>query len=129
MISFPASLTFISDEVSQDPRVVVAFAQRHGFNAIELRSMFGRAFRDLTPNDVSELARILADAGLQVVGCSTPVFKCQLDDAAQRREHVEVFRRSVDVAVALGAPLLRVFAFLRGSGAPRVLSGRDADRD
>lgn len=118
MISYPGSFTFISDEVSQDPMVVAAFARRHGFAGIELRSMFGRSFRDLTRADVAEIAHIMADQGLQVFGCATPVFKCTLGDAAQQAEHGEVFRRSVEVAVALGAPLLRVFTFLRGDRAP-----------
>ena len=118
MISYPASFTFISDEVSQYPLVVAAFARRHGFAGIELRSMFGRSFRDLTRADVAEIARIMTDQGLQVLGCATPVFKCALADAAQRAEHVEIFRRSVEIAVALGAPLLRVVTFLRGARAP-----------
>ena len=118
MISYPASFTFISDEVSQDPVTVAAFARRHGFVGIELRSMFGRSFRDLTRADVAEIARIMTDQGLQVLGCATPVFKCSLEDAAQRAEHGEVFRRSVEVAAVLGAPLLRVFTFLRGPRAP-----------
>ena len=118
MISYPGSFMFISDEVSQDPVVVAAFARRHGFAGIELRSMFGRSFRDLTRADVAEIARIMTDQGLRVLGCATPVFKCALEDAAQRAEHAEIFRRSVEIGVALGAPLLRVFTFLREPRAP-----------
>ncbi len=113
MITFPGSFTFISDEVSQDPKVVAAFARRHGFSGIELRSMFGRSFRDLTPADVAEVGRVMKGEGLQVFGCATPVFKCTLGNSAQLTEHREVFRRSVEVAHTLGAPLLRVFTFLR----------------
>ena len=118
MISYPGSFTFISDEVSQDPAAVASFARRHGFAGIELRSMFGRSFRDLTRADVAEIGRIMTDQGLQVFGCATPVFKCTLGDAAQQAEHREVFRRSVEVAAALGAPLVRVFTFLRGARPP-----------
>jgi sugar phosphate isomerase/epimerase len=115
MISYPASCTFISDEVSQDPVAVAAFARRHGFSGVELRSMFGRSFRDLTRADVAEISRILQAHGLRVFGCATPVFKCPLGDTVQTAEHGEIFRRSVEVAVALNAPLLRVFTFLRGA--------------
>ena len=118
MISYPKSFTFISDEVSQDPLVVAAFARRHGLAGIELRSMFGRSFRELTRSDVAEIARIMTDEGLKVFGCATPVFKCTLGNAAQKAEHEDVFRRSVEVAAVLGAPLLRVFTFLRGERAP-----------
>jgi len=112
---YPASFTFVSDEVSQDPAVVARFARRHGFRGIELRSMFGRQFRDLSGSDVAEIRRVLGDHGLSVHGCATPVFKCARGDAAQLREHRELFRRSVDVAHALGCTLLRVFTFLRES--------------
>jgi sugar phosphate isomerase/epimerase len=115
MISFPTSFTVISDEVSQDPIAVAAFARRHGLGGIELRSMFGRAFRDLTKSDISEIAQVLADEGLRVFGCATPVFKCPLQDVAQRAEHRDVFLRSVEVAGALDCPLLRVFTFLRAA--------------
>jgi hypothetical protein len=49
MLSYPASFTFISDEVSQDPAAVVAFALKHGFGGFELRSMCGRHFVSCAP--------------------------------------------------------------------------------
>jgi sugar phosphate isomerase/epimerase len=113
MISYPASSTFISDEVSQDPVVVAAFARRHGLGGIELCSMFGRAFRELTAADIIEIARIMSDNGLRILGCATPVFKCPLGDETQLAEHENLFRRSVDVAAALNCSQLRVFTFLR----------------
>ncbi|MBL9203970.1 MAG: sugar phosphate isomerase/epimerase [Opitutaceae bacterium] len=118
MLLFPGSFTFISDEVSQDVSRVIAFAQRRGITGIELRSMFGKSFRDLTPEDVKQIKSHLADAGLSVHGCATPVFKCGLDDIAAHHEHRDVFRRSVDVALTLGCPLLRVFTFLRKPSPP-----------
>lgn len=118
MISYPGAFTFISDEVSQDPVAVAAFARRHGFAGIELRSMFGRSFRELTRADVAEIGRVMTDQGLEIFGCATPVFKCTLGNAAQQTEHVEIFKRSVEVAATLKASLLRVFTFLRGATAP-----------
>lgn len=113
MIRFPDSFAFITDEVAQDPRDVVRFAARHGLRHVELRSAFGRQFRELTDADVAELRQRFADAGLTVVACDTPVFKCAWDDAAALRVHEDIFRRSIDIAAALDAPLLRVFTFLR----------------
>ena len=115
MLAYPASFTFISDEVSQDPAVVVAFAQRHGFGGFELRSMFGRQFRDLTQADIRAIRQRADDAGLRVLGCATPVFKCRLDVASECEAHRDIFRRSVETAQALDCRLLRVFSFLRRS--------------
>ena len=113
--AFPSSFTFISDEVSQDPAVVVAFARRHGLAGFELRSMFGRQFRDLTPADIREIRQRTNDAGMRVVSCATPVFKCPLGLAHECEAHRDIFRRSVETAQALDCRLLRVFTFLRRS--------------
>ncbi|MBX3738776.1 MAG: sugar phosphate isomerase/epimerase [Candidatus Didemnitutus sp.] len=113
MIRFPESFAFITDEVSQDPRDAVRFAARHDLTQVELRSAFGRQFRELTDTDVAELKKRFADAGLTVVACDTPVFKCALGDVAALRVHRELFRRSIEIAQTLDAPLLRVFTFLR----------------
>jgi sugar phosphate isomerase/epimerase len=107
----------ISDEVSQDPADVVRFVRDFGLSGFELRSMFGRAFRDLTAGDVAAIRRLAHAEGLRVHGCATPVFKCELDDVASVRQHIDIFRRSLEVAGELGCGLLRVFTFLRPSGA------------
>lgn len=113
MLHFPGSFTFISDEVSQEIAQVTSFARRRGVSSIELRSMFGRSFRDLTAEDVGQIKSQLEGAGLGVCSCATPVFKCKLGDPAALSEHREVFQRSADVAQRLGCGLLRVFTFLR----------------
>ena len=109
-------LAVISDEVSQEPAVVAAFVREFGLGAVELRSMFGRAFKDLTLRDVAEIATVARGEGWRVCACATPVFKCDLDDSGSRRAHAEIFRRSVEVARNLDCPLLRVFTFLRRPG-------------
>jgi len=80
---------------------------------IELRSCNGRAFKDLTAADVAEVAAAAVAGGWRVVGCATPVFKCDLDDTAAIAAHREIFKRSLEVARALNCDLLRVFTFLR----------------
>jgi sugar phosphate isomerase/epimerase len=109
----PSRFSVISDEVSQDPADVLRFIRDFGLSGFELRSMFGRAFRDLTAGDVAAIRRLAKAEGLRVHGCATPVFKCELDDLASVREHIDVFRRSLEVAGELDCGLLRVFTFLR----------------
>jgi sugar phosphate isomerase/epimerase len=111
--------SIISDEVSQDPAVVARFIRDFGLSGFELRSMFGRAFRDLTAGDLAAVRALAKAEGWRIHGCATPVFKCRLDDAPAVKRHRELFRRSLEVARMLDCSLLRVFTFLRG---PEALS-------
>jgi L-ribulose-5-phosphate 3-epimerase len=112
-MTFPNSFTFISDEVSQELPVLRAFVREFKLPGIELRSFAGRAFRDLTREDVAAIGTAARDDGWTIFGCSTPVFKCDIDDATAIKEHREIFKRSLDVARTLNSNLLRVFTFLR----------------
>lgn len=112
-MKFPDHITIISDEVSQDLPVISAFVREFRLGGIELRSLNGRAFKDLTRADVTELATASRAEGWRVFGCATPVFKCDLDDTAAIAAHRDIFKRSLDVARELNSGLLRVFTFLR----------------
>ena len=110
---FPNSFTIITDEVSQDLPVVRAFVREFQLPGIELRSFAGRAFKDLTREDVSAISTAAREDGWKIFGCSTPVFKCDIDDAAAIKEHREIFKRSIEVARTLNCDLVRIFTFLR----------------
>ena len=112
-MTFPTSFTIITDEVSQDLPVIRAFVREFQLPGIELRSFSGRAFKDLTKDDVATIARAAREDGWKIFGCSTPVFKCGIDDAAGIREHRDIFQRSIEVARALKCDLVRIFTFLR----------------
>lgn len=116
-MNFPARFTIISDEVSQDLPDIVRFVKEFELPGIELRSMFGRAFKDLTPADVAEIKRVASNEGWKIIGCASPVFKCDIDDTAAIAAHVDQFKRSLAVAHELGAGIVRVFTFLRRSAA------------
>ena len=117
--------SIVSDEVSQDPAVVARFVRDFGLSGFELRSMFGRAFKDLLPRDIAEIKAVASGEGWRIHGCATPVFKCELDDPAAVREHTEIFRRSLEVARELECGLVRVFTFLRR---PQPLSAETVGR-
>ena len=112
-MTFPEKFTFIADEVSQDLPVLRAFVKEFRLPGIELRSFAGRAFKDLTDADVATIGAAAREEGWKIFGCSTPVFKCALDDATAIAAHREIFKRSLDVARTLHCDLLRVFTFLR----------------
>jgi sugar phosphate isomerase/epimerase len=110
---FPSKFAFISDEVSQEIEDIIRFAKEFDLPGIELRSLNGRAFKDLTKQDLSDLSSRLEGEGLKVIGCSTPVYKCAIGDSAAINEHREIFKRSLEIAAELDCDLLRVFTFLR----------------
>lgn len=116
-MNFFANITVISDEVSQDLPDLIRFVKDFSLPGVELRSMFGRVFKDLTAADIYEIKAVARGEGWKVFGCASPVFKCDLDDMSAVQEHLEVFRRSVDVAQDLDCDLIRVFTFLRRSEA------------
>lgn len=124
-MTFPNSFTFISDEVSQDLPVLRAFVREFKLPGIELRSFSGRAFKDLTREDVAAIAAAAKEDGWKIFGCSTPVFKCEIDDPAGIQAHREIFKRSLEVAHTLNCDLLRVFTFLRH---PNPLEPKRLDR-
>jgi sugar phosphate isomerase/epimerase len=115
MPTFPASNTIITDEISQDLPDIVRLVKEFKLPGIELRSMFGRAFKDLTKADIAEIKKVARGEGWKIFGCSSPVFKCDIDDAAAVRGHLDEFRRSLGVAQELDCDLVRVFTFLRRS--------------
>jgi sugar phosphate isomerase/epimerase len=108
-------LSILTDEVSQDLAEVIRFAKEFQLPGIEVRSLNGKAFKDLAPADHREIRQRCDDAGLKISGVATPVFKCDLDSPEQIAAHVELFRRSVEAAQILGCEVVRVFAFLRRS--------------
>ena len=108
-------LAILTDEVSQDLDAVLRFATEEKLDGIEVRSLFGKAFRDLSPDDLRTIASRAKDAGLAIAGAASPVFKCDLDSPSEIAAHVELFQRSVEAAHLLGTDLVRVFAFLRRS--------------
>jgi sugar phosphate isomerase/epimerase len=108
-------LAILTDEVSQDLDTVIRFAKEFQLDGIEVRSLFGRAFKDLTKSDLTDIAKGAKDAGLAIAGAASPVFKCNLDSDSEIADHIELFKRGVEAAQILGTDIVRVFAFLRRS--------------
>ena len=88
-MKFPSAYTVISDEVSQDLAVVRAFVREFQLPGIELRSLNGRAFKDLTREDVAAVAAAAREDGWKVFGCSTPVFKCAVERSEEHTSELQ----------------------------------------
>jgi sugar phosphate isomerase/epimerase len=103
----------ITDEVSQDLEVVIRLMQRFQVTGAEIRTIWNTPVDRLNASQVQQLKGRLDEEGLSVPAVATPFFKCDLGDATQYQEHLAILRRSINVAHALGTPLLRVFTFWR----------------
>ncbi len=94
----------------------------------ELRVVFGKNILDLSDDEVSRAAEIVAEAGLRVVSIASPLLKCVLPDAPEvdARFQQDIFasrhtfedqprltERAFDIADRLGAKVVRVFSYWR----------------
>ena len=65
-------LAILTDEVSQDLDTVLRFAKEETLDGLEVRSLFGKAFRDLTPDDLRTIAARSRAEGLAIAGAASP---------------------------------------------------------
>lgn len=101
----------ITDEISQDVETAVALAQRFGLDAVELRSIYEHGAFAWTREDVERVKSALRGTGLGVCGIGAPFYKCDIDNAQERKEHMDGLRRCIDYAQELGTTLIRGFTF------------------
>lgn len=113
-------LAVISDEVSQDFDRVIAFAQEFGLDGIEIRSVDDKPPHKQSDEDVDRIAAKMRDAGLEVTGIASPVLKCDVRNEAEVAEHIEIFKRCIELAKRWNAPLIRVFTGWRNTDDPQA---------
>lgn len=112
-------LAVFSDEVSQELETALKLAVKYQLDGVELRSVWNTPVQHLTGEQVSRIRHLLEEHGLAVAALASPVFKCELDDEAQRREHLEYLRSCCRLAHQFDTKLIRIFAFWKhGPSAP-----------
>jgi sugar phosphate isomerase/epimerase len=131
----PFPLAFITDEFTQDFQLAVQTAADLGYQAVEVRTVWRQNIVDLSDDQVADLRRIADQAGVRILSIASPVFKCThpqggpidqrfQQDAFQSAHTFDdqdrILRRAIQVALALGAPILRVFSFWRTTEPPRL---------
>jgi sugar phosphate isomerase/epimerase len=113
-------LCVLTDEISQDLDEVLEVCVRHGYPAIEVRSVWDTPPHQLTLRQCEEIAARARDHGVTVAGLASPVFKCALPEGAgDLARCADLLAWSLEQCSALGTGLLRIFSFLR-SRAPDV---------
>tara|TARA_B100000614_G_scaffold30782_1_gene23858 strand:+ start:1584 stop:2408 length:825 start_codon:yes stop_codon:yes gene_type:complete len=122
-------LAFINDEVGPALDDALRFADRHEIRLIEMRSVDEVNLAQMPLAEVEAIADRLKAAGLRVVCLASPLLKWvpegrrSIGDEANQHGFVrgdqadaELFRHVFAVADVLGAPMIRVFAYLRYAG-------------
>ena len=111
MSKYPFKLGIITDEVSQNIFEAAEFAKAHELDSLEIRSVNNHSPYELTDDDVAEIKAAAKQNGLEVAAISSPLFKCDFSDFAAKKEHINGFKKCVEIAKDLGAKMIRGFDF------------------
>lgn len=120
------SVSIITDQLNQDFDKACAIARHHGFDFIEIHSLWGKTIEDLSSNEVKKVKEILNKYQLRVSNLATTIFfmaKLYPNDTissfsdafytvkGKTKDHLEAAKRALDIAVELDCPSIRAFPF------------------
>jgi sugar phosphate isomerase/epimerase len=112
-------LAVFTDEVSQDLEKAVQFAVRFNLDGVELRTVWDKSVHDLSDSEIGRISAMLRDHNLSLPCIASPVFKCELDDEATQRQHLDHLQRCIRAAKKLNTGIIRIFTFWkRGPSVP-----------
>ncbi len=104
-------LGVIGDEVSQDFATVVNFVKEYNLDSIEVRSVWDKQPHQLTDTDIDTMKRLLDGTDIEIIGVASPFFKCDMDNAQDRKEHLDILKGCIRTAKAFDTNLIRTFVF------------------
>jgi L-ribulose-5-phosphate 3-epimerase len=100
-----------TDEISQDLVQACRVCGEFGVAGAEIRSVWHTPVQELTDAQVADIRQIVSDHGMVVCSIGSPFGKCELDNAGEVAEHMDIVRRCSDTGLELGCSLVRGFAF------------------
>lgn len=101
----------ISDEISQDFFRAVKIICRFKLEGIELRSVWDKNPHELSSSEIANIRKTVQSEGLTIPCLDTPLFKCRLHSNHDYQEHLQILKRSMEVAHELGIGFIRGFTF------------------
>lgn len=122
------TIAFINDELKAPLAAAIAFAQANNVSALEVRSIEGRNFLALSPDEQKDAARRIRGGGLEVVGLASPLLKWDAPgkSAGERGDQFgfdiagrslgEIGRLAAEAAHILGTRNIRIFSYLTHDG-------------
>ncbi|MBQ4071612.1 MAG: sugar phosphate isomerase/epimerase [Clostridia bacterium] len=105
-------LSAFADEAGATLDEQIIALKENGIKFIEPRFVNGKGILDLTDAELSQMAKALAENGIKVNALGSPIGKYDID--APFEEHLEKFKRALEVAKALGTDKIRMFSFFVG---------------
>ena len=120
------SVSIITDQLNQDFDKACAIARHHGFDFIEIHSLWGKTIEDLSSTEVKKVKEVLNKYQLRVSNLATTIFfmaKLYPNDTissfsdafytvkGKTKDHLEAAKRALDIAVELDCPSIRAFPF------------------
>jgi sugar phosphate isomerase/epimerase len=112
----------ISDGFSQDFEEALKVMKSYGLSWVEIRQVFGIYNTEASPAQVQRLKALVNKYGFRVSVIDSALYKCALPgtrpvrnekDAYPYTEQIQLLKRAIDRAHALGADKIRGFSFWR----------------
>jgi L-ribulose-5-phosphate 3-epimerase len=102
----------ITDEISQDFEQAIELACKYRLDGLEIRSVWEKLPHQLTDEDIQRIKMLAAQKGLEICAISSPFFKCDINDRGKIIEHIEILKKTAELAHRLGVSIIRGFTFL-----------------
>jgi sugar phosphate isomerase/epimerase len=111
------TLSVITDEISTNLDHALDACAELGIAAVELRVVGDANIVELDDAAIDAIKRSLNRRGMTVTCIASPFLKCDFwgDDEAAHAAQLGILRRSIAIADALGAPIVRTFSFWRAA--------------
>lgn len=93
----------------------IAAMHRNRLQGLEIRGVDGTNIAEISPEKAREVHRKLEDAGLTVWSIGSPLGKIPITDG-EFQKHLDLFRRTLDLARILKTGNLRIFSFFMPNG-------------
>ncbi len=104
-----------SDEAASGLGGQIAALKRNGLDGMEIRGVNGRSITAFSATEASEVLRQLRDNGLSVWSVGSPIGKIPLDGGGFGA-HLDLLRRTLEIADALECSNIRMFSFYLPEG-------------
>ncbi len=106
-----------ADEASSNITEQVAALNRNGIGLVEVRGVNGKNVSALTLTEAKEARKIYNDNGIDVWSIGSPIGKIKITDDFNKE--MELFKNTVDIALAMNAQCIRLFSFYGTNGEAR----------
>jgi sugar phosphate isomerase/epimerase len=102
-------LSAFADEISADLNEQIEVLRSERIHFIDLRGVWNTNVLDLTDQQVTEIKQTLDAKGIGVSAIASPIGKIPID--ASFEEHLQRFRRAIELAQFFHTPYIRIFSF------------------